>query len=553
MKHLPILLIITFFSLTLSKLPLTNSFGSSLSTIIKSKILDKTSTSQQIEPSDFIQWAFKQVNIILPKSISTLSKMGQPVPLDSLIPGDLLFFNRNKNAIDTVGILIDSDTFAYIPSVEEQVIQADLNEQQWLNSFVMGKRIQEGDEIETLFELMTVPELTQSAFTTYVDPNGYHNYDPGYLRFYTQDIKETDLLLTQSDKDEYKTYGTNVNNPNMPLHEVKQAYIGYELDYKRPLINKTSVEFVCIHDTGDNKFTAKDWAKEVTTSEREVSWHFSVDENEIYQHIALQEVGFHAGDGRNVFGLTDTGVEYSIPNPTLKFSKEDNYLYINNIKSEVMAPMYNGSYYHDITPAGLYTEERNNTYHINNYYYNTGYEVVSNGGGNRNSIGIETCIYNDTTYSKTLRKTANLVVHLLNIYNLTTARVLQHRHFSGKTCPMSMIRATEGCIFDYKEFLALIEMEYFIMKHMPGVKITYNSHNKQLLSDDGYLLQYVKNDTQVQYDVTVEFGDVIKTRTFATVIHPNQGPEPKPKVSAAQFMRVGLWVALVACGVVLMG
>ena len=553
MKLLPFFIIITFVFLTHQKLPITNELGNKLSNIIKSKIHESTNTflSEPIAPSEFIQWAFKQVNIIIPKSISSLSNMGQTIPFDSVMLGDVLFFNRNGLEIDTAGILIDTNTFAFIPSEGSAIIETDLSESKWVNSFVMAKRIQESNVIETLFELMDLPEITQSAFTTYVNPAGHHNYDPGYLRFYTQDISEADLLLTQSETDEYKQYGTNTNNPNMPLHEIKQAYIGCDKSYKRPLINKTSVEFVCIHDTGDNKLNATGWAKEVTTSDREVSWHFSVDENDIYQHIALKEVGYHAGDGTRFFNLTDTGVEYTIDNPVLEFNKEDNYLYINGIQSNITAPMYKNISYHDITPSGLYTENVTNHYYINSFYYNPTYQVVSNHGGNRNSIGIETCIYNGTTYSKTLRKTANLVAHLLNVYNLTTARVLQHRHFSGKTCPMSMIRATEGCTFDYKEFLALIELEYFIMKNMPGVKITYKSHDKDLLSNDGYFLKYVNNDTEVEYDVTVKFEGVTTKRTLKTIVHPNKGPEPLPK--NAKFLKVGLWIALAVCSLVLIG
>lgn len=549
MKLLPTFIIISFLCLTHQKLPKTNDIGDKLSNIIKSKILETTNTflSEPIAPSEFIQWAFKQINIIIPKSISTLSNIGEAIPFDSIMPGDILFFNRNGLDIDTAGIVIDTNTFAFIPSEGSNIIEADLTELKWINSFVLAKRIQESNVIETLFELMDLPRIVQSNFTTYVEPDGHDNYDPGFLRFYTQDVSETDFLLTQSETDEYKQYGTNVNNPNMPLHEIKRAYIGYDKDYKRPLINKTSVEFVCIHDTGDNKLNATEWAEEVTTSEREVSWHFTVDENDIYQHIALQEVGYHAGDGSRKFNLTNTGVEYTIDNPILEFNTEDNYLYINGIKSNIMAPLYEEKYYHTITPSGLYTEVRDNYYYINSFYYNPTYKAISNHGGNRNSIGIETCIYDGTTYSKTMRKTANLVVHLLNVYNLTTARVLQHRHFSGKTCPMSMIRAKEGCTFDYKEFLALVELEYFIMKNMPGVKITYDSHNKELLTDDGYFLKYVPNDTEVEYDVTVEFEGVTTKRTLKTIVNPSK-PEPTP--TGAKFLKVGLWIALTVCGLV---
>ena len=409
------------------------------------------------------------------------------------------------------------------------------------------------DKIEKFFNLMHMPELTQSAFTTYVDPKGYHNNDPGFLRFYTQDISEADLLISEGIDDEtntsYKHYGNRTNNPNTAKHEVIQGYVNATHGVKtgkRPLINQTSTEFVCIHDTGDDIRTAADWKEEITTSTRNISWHFTVDEKDVYQHLPLIEVGRHAGDAANVFELLDTGITYTTDTPTIEF-KEDSHLYINGEQSELTLPQDATTF--NITPAGLYTEERDGVYYINKYYFNTDYEVVSNGGGNRNSVGIETSIKNGNSYSRTMRKTANLVVHLLNVFGLNTKRVLQHRNFSGKMCPMSMILASEGCIFEYKQLLDLIEMEYYVMKEMSDAKITFVSNSRELLSDDGYLLKYVEEDTTVKYTVTVEYDGVTKTRQFETVVKPNQGPKPQPKVDNASWLKytIGLiimWVVL---------
>jgi N-acetylmuramoyl-L-alanine amidase len=169
---------------------------------------------------------------------------------------------------------------------------------------------------------------------------------------------------------------------------------------------------------------------------------------------------------------------------------------------------------------------------------------VSNGGGNRNSVGIETSIKNGNSYSRTMRKTANLVVHLLNVFGLNTKRVLQHRNFSGKTCPMSMILATEGCIFEYKQLLDLIEMEYYVMKEMSNAKITFVSNSRELLSDDGYLLKYVEEDTTVKYTVTVEYDGITKTRQFETIVKPNKGPKPQPKVDNASWLKYTIGLVL---------
>ncbi|MCQ2818918.1 MAG: N-acetylmuramoyl-L-alanine amidase [archaeon] len=311
----------------------------------------------------------------------------------------------------------------------------------------------------------------------------------------------------------------------MPLQELKEGLIPRNLTYKRPLVKKPSVEFICIHDTGDNKFNASDWKEEVTTSERPTSWHFTVDDYEIYQHVPLDEVARHAGDGtgENLFKLTDTGVKYSGEDPELEFNTKDHHLYINGEKSEnIMAIEDKDGWHHSITPAGLYiTKGDNGNYFINNFYYNPTYEKLSNGGGNYNSIGIESCIFDGVSYSKVMRKFANLVAHLLNIYKLGTDRVMQHRNFSGKMCPQSMIRANEKSCFAYKNFKTLIEEEAFILNNFHDLKFEYFSNNPDIMDNNGFLLKYVEKETKISYTARVEVGEgqaVVKT--FYTTIHP---------------------------------
>ena len=375
------------------------------------------------------------------------------------------------------------------------------------------------DALDYILNRMHQDELYQSTFVTYVISSGYHNEDYGFLKFYVHDVNESQLLLSQSATE--STYGTKAKNENAKLNEVKDGIIPRTMTYKRPLIVKPSVEFVTVHDTGDNAFSAYQWMQEVTTSPRQVSWHFTVDDKDIYQHVPLDEVAYHAGDGSRVFELLDTGVKYTVKDPELVFSKEDNYLYINGVKSKLMAPTSDGVYYHTINANGLYTcLGENGNYYIDAYHYDSTYRTIGINGGNRNSIGIETCIVDGVRYSQVMRKTANLVAHLLNIYNLDTSRVMQHRNFSGKLCPQSMIRAKEKSVFTYDNFMDLVEIEYFILKSLPNVKFTYKSNNPDILDNEGNILKYVTSETQISYDVTVEFEGKTLTKTFTTTVYP---------------------------------
>jgi len=59
-------------------------------------------------------------------------------------------------------------------------------------------------------------------------------------------------------------------------------------------------QYITEHNTGSTNGTAKAHASYIKTAEcasRPASWHFTVDDKEIYQHLPLTENGWHAGDG----------------------------------------------------------------------------------------------------------------------------------------------------------------------------------------------------------------------------------------------------------------
>ena len=82
--------------------------------------------------------------------------------------------------------------------------------------------------------------------------------------------------------------------------------------------------------------------------------------------------------------------------------------------------------------------------------------------------------------------------------------------------------AKENTPFAYKHFMELVNIEYFIVKYLPEVKFTYVSHNPELLSNEGYLLKYVTEKTEVSYDVTVEYAKQKVTKTYKTIIYPKE-------------------------------
>lgn len=63
-------------------------------------------------------------------------------------------------------------------------------------------------------------------------------------------------------------------------------------------------EYITIHDTANTArgAGAEAHAKYLKTTTNSTSWHFTVDDKVIVQHLPVNEVGWHAGDGGNGAG-----------------------------------------------------------------------------------------------------------------------------------------------------------------------------------------------------------------------------------------------------------
>lgn len=57
--------------------------------------------------------------------------------------------------------------------------------------------------------------------------------------------------------------------------------------------------YITVHNTANTAVgaNAKSHASYVKNPDTPTSWHFTVDDTEIYQHLPLNENGWHAGDG----------------------------------------------------------------------------------------------------------------------------------------------------------------------------------------------------------------------------------------------------------------
>ena len=209
-----------------------------------------------------------------------------------------------------------------------------------------------------------------------IDEETFYKYDEilYYLGLiYKKEIKNT-LFSTYSNINQYYGYLFFYGGTKNPVYV---NLIDSKLKKTRPGTIKKSINYIVIHDTANNTSTATAYNHMIYLSNNPgVSWHYTVDEKSIYQHIPDNEVAYHAGDGLKEAGST---------------------------------------------------------------YYNSTYNKYCMTGGNANSIGIETCVNSGSDYTTTLFKTAELVAELLIKYNLRMGDVKKHYDFSGKICPKALI------------------------------------------------------------------------------------------------------------------
>lgn len=254
--------------------------------------------------------------------------------------------------------------------------------------------------------------------------------------------------------------------------------------------------YITVHDTGDTRdfHTAKYWSDVVKNQEWEngkysASFQYVTGNDGIYHNIPDNEVAYHAGDSTYFdYTLYDSGLTGTNELPIITISN-DGYYEIDGLKSKILAPRIkkerNGEIIFDriaktsdINSQGILCKLVDGKYYIGETYFSSGYELISNRGGNNNSIGIESCINIGTDIYLTWQLTAKLVAHLLKDNYLTIDDVKQHHYFSGKNCPQTM---RMNGLWDH--FIELVKFERQILDYLDeGYKI-------ELVSDNEFVLE----------------------------------------------------------------
>ena len=136
-------------------------------------------------------------------------------------------------------------------------------------------------------------------------------------------------------------------------------------------------------------------------------------------------------------------------------------------------------------------------------------------GGNRNSIGIESCVNQGSDLWYTWQKTAQLVADIMYRNELDITRVRGHHFFSGKDCPQPML---ENDLEIWWEFLELVEAEYELLTTFKGYSVSIVSDNPEIVDNTGRVINQPMVPTCVTYTITFTKGNSVQSIKLASMI-----------------------------------
>ena len=321
-------------------------------------------------------------------------------------------------------------------------------------------------------------------------------------------------------------------------------------------LDMTSVEFITVHYTGNMSKGADGKANaNYFVGDNSVSIHYTTGNDGIYQCLDHKDGGWHAGDSGamdvvGAFEWMPTGVMVGENDPQYPvFTISDDFYYeINGYKTlvEMAKPWdYSGrGTDHILNADGTISSQsdfgqsgftgRTPESFINDmglpfmiqdgqYYMGTTwwcYTQVYEGricstGGNRNSVGIESCVDRGSDLWYTWQITAQLVAHLMVELELDITRVRGHHFFSGKDCPQPML--ANDCEI-WNEFKALILAEYELITKYADYEITFESHNPDIIDNNGRVIAQPSETTCVSYTITLTKDGVSESVTLSSMV-----------------------------------
>ena len=317
-----------------------------------------------------------------------------------------------------------------------------------------------------------------------------------------------------------------------------------------------SIEWVTVHYTGNMASGATSAANaNYFANSSDVSIHYTTGNDGVYYCLDESMGAWHAGDSGALalvgkFQWMPTDVEWKEGDPQYPvFSiSNDYYFEINGQKTSVEMPKpwnySNRGTDHILNGDGTLSSQasfgqtgfanRDADEFINDqdlpfkvvdgeYYmgttwwcYTQVYEGrICSSGGNRNSIGIESCVNEGTDLWWTWQKTAQLVADIMLRNNLDITRVRGHHFFAAKNCPQPML---ENDLEIWWEFIELVEAEYELLTVYEGYEVTMVSNNPDIVDNCGRVIKQPAETTCVTYTITFTKDGNSQSITLASMV-----------------------------------
>jgi hypothetical protein len=104
-----------------------------------------------LDCSGLVRYVYGEtIGRMLPRRSVEMSRVGEPVRLDKLKPGDLVFFNTLRRAFSHVGIYIGNSEFVHAPSTGGSVRVESLDTRYWAKRFSGARRLLVGEDRQLL-------------------------------------------------------------------------------------------------------------------------------------------------------------------------------------------------------------------------------------------------------------------------------------------------------------------------------------------------------------------------------------------------------------------
>lgn len=338
--------------------------------------------------------------------------------------------------------------------------------------------------------------------------------------------------------------------------------------YYENSVKNTGLEFITVHYTGTFATTADtdNIATNFTNSGTSVSIHYvtgnkgvkdGAPSSEVYHTLSHDHGAWHAGDSNGYYYANSagdfkwlaTGVKYDgVDLLDIEWTASTDFYYeINGQKTTIKLPntwnykerntdhIYNAdgtitsqpdftlswAKFNNRTPESFFSDQDFGVKVINGEYYMAptwwSFGQVSEGrictlGGNRNSIGIESCVNEGSDVWYTWQVTAQLVAKLMNDNNLGIERVKGHHFFDGKDCPQPLL---ENDLEIWNMFIEMVQAEYELLTTFKDVEFAFETVEEyDFVSENGRITEQPEFTQVVQYTVTVN-GESI---TLASVV-----------------------------------